>query len=260
MKKLFYSLILLVLIQHTKAQSLNKNGLLLEEETYQQLPAAEYFSPQRGDDLPRRVSLKDHCPIPQDQGIIASCVAHALAHAFTIQNAKNVTYSASFIFNHIKEGNDCFKGAFLSKGLEFLLNVGDCTIEDFQNGQYECSKQADDGLRKKAAAFKIEGYEKLFESDDSVNQKINQIRVQLARGKPIIIGMNVPAGFRLKAPGQLNWRDAKNGHALVVIGYDHNQDTFELINSYGPNWRDGGFFSLSYHALGSNLLYGYILK
>ena len=36
------------------------------------------------------------------------------------------------------------------------------------------------------------------------------------------------------------------GHAMVVVGYNHFNKEFELMNSWGPDWGDGGFIKVKY--------------
>ena len=31
------------------------------------------------------------------------------------------------------------------------------------------------------------------------------------------------------------------GHAMVVVGYDDDQNAFRLMNSWGQEWCEGGF-------------------
>jgi len=34
------------------------------------------------------------------------------------------------------------------------------------------------------------------------------------------------------------------GHAVVVIGFDEETDTFEILNSHGSDFADGGYFRI----------------
>ncbi len=36
------------------------------------------------------------------------------------------------------------------------------------------------------------------------------------------------------------------GHATVIIGYDDTKQCWEVRNSWGPDWGDGGHFWMPY--------------
>ena len=250
------------------------NGLLWEDEQYRELPMMVYYPlSERGGDIPDKRDLKPYCPTPQDQGDIASCVGYALAHALTVVKAvkKNWkdkatidrhAHSASFIYNQVKLDDRCKSGAYLSAGLRLLKQQGDCLLLDFGNTPNSCQPAPQPGHKKKASAYRIYEYERLFEPDDPTKTKLDQIRIALANRQPAIVGMNVPANLKTAPLGQLDWNPSSSNasHALVVVGYDEGKREFELLNSYGTDWGDGGFFKLPYQVVASHVRYGYCLE
>jgi C1A family cysteine protease len=36
------------------------------------------------------------------------------------------------------------------------------------------------------------------------------------------------------------------GHAVLLVGYDHERKLFKVRNSWGPSWGDGGYFWMPY--------------
>jgi len=79
------------------------------------------------------------------------------------------------------------------------------------------------------------------------------VKKSLTEGKPIIIGMNTPDSFfnakNVWEPGD-NPANFYGGHAMCVVGYDdsRNGGSFEIINSWGRKWGNGGFIWIPYKA------------
>ena len=67
---------------------------------------------------------------------------------------------------------------------------------------------------------------------------------------PILCGIMVYSNFMrltkeddilsLPAPDE----ELLGGHAVVVIGFDDETDTFEILNSHGSDFADGGYFRI----------------
>ena len=36
------------------------------------------------------------------------------------------------------------------------------------------------------------------------------------------------------------------GHAVLAVGYDDSSATFQIRNSWGSDWGDGGYFTMPY--------------
>ena len=48
------------------------------------------------------------------------------------------------------------------------------------------------------------------------------------------------------------------GHAVVIVGYDDKTETFDILNSHGSKFADGGYFCLKYdYALNPDLAFEY---
>ena len=136
-------------------QDESPTGLIWDDEEYEQLQILDSLPEKmRSEELLKAASLKLYCPKPRDQGVIASCVGHALAHALTIEKAiKNnaikpgekevLLHSASYIFNQIKVNDNCFSGASINTGLKLLEDQGDCLTLHFQNSGNSCHELPD---------------------------------------------------------------------------------------------------------------------
>lgn len=245
-------------------QASPENGLLPEDDHYDTLP----LDNERGirDDLPLVLSLRRYCPEPDDQGDLAACVGWALAHALSIQARVQTgnhldAFSASYIFNQIKVGDDCHTGAYLSAGLRLLREQGVCLRSTFQNSNTNCQRLPTRQQRAAASPYRIAGYYRLFERKKNYDDNdLAKIKSVLSGDLPVIVGIKTPARFRTLPLDSLDWKpEPKDGHALVVIGYDERKHEVELMNSYGPGWGDKGFFRLSYRDFLANLMYAFWL-
>jgi Papain family cysteine protease len=112
--------------------------------------------------------------------------------------------------------------------------------------------------------YKIQNYLKLFQSTTRAQQKIYDVKKALMRGNPVVIELQVTAEFRnLK---QTRFYDPKLGDKtaagtqhLVVVGYDEERRAFELQNSWGRAWGNGGYIWVSYDDLGALATNGFVL-
>ena len=84
----------------------------------------------------------------------------------------------------------------------------------------------------------------------------------------VVCGSHVVVGIRIRESLQILTEDAPiwqpggaddkpiGGHALVVVGYDDAAGVFDLLNSWGPNWGDNGFFQMRYKDYAENAVQG----
>ena len=250
-------------------------GLIWDDQAYEELPVVDSLPTSvRGEELPNAISLKLFCPKPKNQGGIASCVGHALAHALTIEKAikekkirsadkEALMHSASYIFNQIKLNGNCYSGASLTTGLKLLKGQGDCLTSHFENSGDSCHEIPDEGAKKLAYDHRIDSFCAIISRKWENEQKLENIRQALNAGNPVIVGMNVPANFKKWSTENMDtvkWHNSlKTGHAMVIVGYDHRVGTLEFMNSYGTSWGKGGFIELPYDLALPYLRYGFLL-
>jgi hypothetical protein len=106
---------------------------------------------------------------------------------------------------------------------------------------------------RESRKYPIGGYVTLFSRDDKQKPALvtRIVKKSLTEGKPVVIGMNTPDSF---FEAKNIWEPADNpgyfygGHAMCVVGYDDDRGAFELINSWGRKWGNGGFIWVSYKA------------
>lgn len=95
----------------------------------------------------------------------------------------------------------------------------------------------------------------------------NGFKKLLSVGYPIIVGINLDAGFttggrNAYAAGKKYIYKYNNNmddyHAVLCVGYDDNTRLFKFINSYGPKWGSAGYFYIPYAYLANTVREAYV--
>lgn len=252
--------ILIFLLSHCmlNAQEEYGTGLILNDPLFETSPVSAPL--MRGDysDLPKTASLKQFTPTPKYQGLYGTCTGWATAYAGrTILEAINRrikfekidsnSFSPSFVYNQIRETNDCSGGASLIEALNCLRNNGDLKFNDFG---YDCAREITEEDKLKAANHKILEYREI--ASRKTKDKHRYVKKSLAESKPVVLAFDCPNSFnRAKdawIPDSSDYREWGRGHAITAIGYDDNKlgGAIELMNSWGTNWGNNGYTWIKY--------------
>lgn len=241
-------------------------GLLIDDAAFERsVEMIPEFSNdgRRAADLPRQFSLRPFTPLPKDQGSINSCIGWAMGYAaLTTQKAyrdgltdrlaiSRGAHSAMFIYNQVKEGS-CMSGAYVHKAAEFLKESGTCFSEAFDFPYTQCERQPEATLVAESQQHTIRDFLGLFKKVDPAKTKVTRTKQSIAEGKPVVIGMRIKESLKKLTRQNPVWipggefDKTLGGHALCVVGYNDSLGVFELMNSWGPEWADAGFFRMSY--------------
>jgi hypothetical protein len=249
-------------------------GAIFDGETYDTLPR-KAGEPASYAELPFSVSLKQFAPLPGDQDDYGTCVAWAAAYAArtisesvalnrrnqseTTQNA----FSPVFVYRIIMPDDPGgMRGTQIYSALDMLRDTGAVRMAEIE--RFSSFSRVDLSHFRKSRNYPIAGYVTLFSRED--NRKpalvIRAVKRSLAEGKPVIIGMNTPNSF---IDAKIMWEPRENpevfygGHAVCVIGYDDNKynGAFEIQNSWGRKWGNGGFIWIPYKTFTDFVVEGY---
>ncbi|MDR0315273.1 MAG: C1 family peptidase [Treponema sp.] len=239
---------------------------ILDEEAYNQLPRRAALSTRAYEGLPRSVSLKQYAPLPGDQANYGTCVAWASAYAArTIsesvtldrrsqtETTQNV-FSPVYVYRNIQpDDHELQRGAQIHWALDLMRDTGAVKMLDIERSTD--FRRVDLANYRDSRRYPIAGYVTLFSREDKSKPGLvtRSVKKSLAEGKPVIIGMNTPDSF---IEARDVWEPRENpdyyygGHAMCVIGYDDNKNggAFELINSWGRKWGNGGYIWVPYKA------------
>ncbi|MDR0730825.1 MAG: C1 family peptidase [Treponema sp.] len=265
-KRIFTVLILLLLIAaalYSQEES-RPLGAILDGEAYKTLPRKAPLATRSYENLPETFSLKQYAPQPGNQADYGTCVAWASAYgartisesvALNRMNRLETTlnaFSPVYVYRRIRPDDpECLLGARISWALDLMKDSGAVKMLDFERAMdfHLVQVSSYNGSRK----YPIADYVTLFSREEQGKPGLvtRLVKKSLVEGKPVIIGMNTPDSF-LEAEGI--WRPPENpgvyygGHAMCVVGYDDKKEggAFEVLNSWGRKWGNGGFIWIPY--------------
>lgn len=215
--------------------------------------------------LPEKVDLSSRFPTPGQQGNLGACVPWAVgyaarsyyAHTFEgrKRNSKKDIPSPSFIYNVIRDPDDCKAGSKFLDAFE-LLRKGSLSLAEYPYRAI-CTKP-DKKLQDKAEDFKIQDYTAVD------HEVIDDVKGQLAQGNPVVFGIMVNPRFE-KLRGARVYKSATDdktpfAHAMTAVGYDERKQAIKVINSWGTGWGDRGFGWISYDTFARHADEAYIIR
>ena len=251
----------------SELSKIDKNNSVTEED----------FGFSSEDEVPSSYSLEKWCVV-SNQGNSSSCTGFAIANgAMTIlYNVVNdITRSNEqwvnrfdpfYIYCSLKDSDDlecvsgggCNCGSYINEGLELIENYGCKKL--YLYPKLECSSNLNkNNLRSMidvTGSYSIDGFGNLFEYEEVAGKwnksiSIDNMKLYLSYNNPITAGINVNSDFSALSPDN-NMYSAQEGmdgrHAVTVVGYDDYKygGSFRILNSYGYDWGDDGYFWMTY--------------
>jgi hypothetical protein len=206
--------------------------------------------------LPEKIDLSPLLPIPGDQGDQGSCVGWAVAYAARsyyvgASNGRKLVpknaFSPAYVYNQIRSRDEgCHSGSKISDALNLLQFQGVATLSDFPYIETQCSKKPSEKTIGFAEPNKIDSWRAIERGG------LENIKGELYRNNPVIVGMDVPNSFQ-DIRGPYIFSDTRSrsdgGHAMVIVGYDDKKSAFRIINSWGQGWGEGGYGWVDYAAM-----------
>jgi len=222
--------------------------------------------------LPAASSVKQYSPYPGDQGYYATCTAWAAAYAArTIseslalgrtnraQSSGNA-FSPAFLYKNLSNDPSCRSGTFISDALTWMKGQGIVKRLPIENNLD--FRDIHLSLFTTSRRYPISDFVRLFfkwgRGDmDGIDRKVRPVKKSISEGKPVIIAMTCPPSFANSTSGNRIrdvWSPKEKygsnypGHAMCVVGYDDEKygGAFEIQNSWGTFWGDGGYFWVRY--------------
>jgi hypothetical protein len=267
-RRIAFTLTVVVLLAGALAPVLAERatGLVFaEEDRYRAIPLA---SPPLMGELPVSADLTKHFPTPGDQGEQASCVGWAASYAvksyqegvergWDLSDSDHV-FSPSYVYNQIAypPGNR-FGGSSYIDAFNVLTEQGSVPISSFSYDQYDCSRQPSAAVKSSANPYRIATWRRVNVMDTV------EMKAQIASGFPVMLGIMVDEGLEMLGAGKIYTYYSgysTGGHAVVAVGFDDNRGAFKIFNSWGTGWADEGKGWVSYDALKSMVVEGYVCQ
>lgn len=278
MKKVSFLLafLLFTFMLHAQGDEDRGTGLDFSQEKYESVPMSAPILTRSYTSLPRSFSLKPYAPTPGDQGRQPSCVGWASGYgartiAYAIRNnwknnkikINQNAFSPSFVYNQIKAygDNNCTRGSYIADAMKLMNNSGILKKTEFLYNPNSCTAKPSSYSMQRARNNKILTFERLARWDNPYNL-VGKVKKAIANKNPVVVGMFKYG--KLSGYGEL-WTPPSvpsgGGHAMVVVGYDDSKygGAFEIMNSWGTRFRNGGFFWVRYNDFKSYIKTAYVL-
>lgn len=228
-------------------------------------------SPERAsrdlNSIPSSYSLKAYAPIPGDQGKAGTCVAwsssyaartisYCLQHLITDpEQIKAVSFSPNFIYYYVKQpgDQDCTGGAKVEMAMKVLTQRGDVLLTE---NITDCATKIESQIDTAAKTYSIKAYSALTNTFGRISKnEVLAIKRGIAEKKPVIFSLKCFKSL-FDVGKEAVWRKKENdsivgNHAMCIVGFDDKKEggAFEVMNSWGTEWGDKGFFWLPYDML-----------
>jgi len=229
------------------------------------------------DVIPTKHTLEDYAVVA-DQGESSSCTGFAVSGAMSIlYNIVNRSYEWNYkhlnrfdpfyIYCSLKDENDincisgggCDCGSLIHEALDLIISYG--AKKKFLYPDLECSATLNKNILRSmtdyTGIYDIDEYANLFDYIEkngkwSSSIDIQDVKLCIANSLPVIGGIGVNANDFSSLSPKNNLYSARKGmdgrHAIIIVGYDDNMygGAFRVLNSYGYDWGDDGFFWMTY--------------
>jgi hypothetical protein len=261
-------------------------GAILDPELYNSVPLRATQLSRTYEGLPQVYSLKQYAPIPNSQGRYGTCTAwsstyaaRTIAESIALNrtdrflNTQNVfsplfVYKSVHFYNYNNPNPLGDKGIAIGYALEFLKREGAIKMP---NNELSLLMQnfllSDYSDKTRYQRYPIADYVKLYISYQPLinnNIKTQMVKKSLSEKKPVVIAIICPPSFQIQKTWKIQevWYPIENppsadpsviykysGHALCVVGYDDNKygGAFEIQNSWGADWANGGYIWIPYN-------------
>ncbi|CAF1440317.1 unnamed protein product [Adineta steineri] len=215
--------------------------------------------------LPPKVDLRPWMTKVEDQSDANSCTANALAGIYEYLNNRDtgsqIDVSRLFIYyNSRVKGLDADEtisddGAALCDAIESMEELGVCPESQWPYDLKKVNVKPSQQCYIVAANYTISQALKL-------NIDINEIKICIAQGFPVIISLNLYTSFDKASDSGIvpmpktneTSRSGHGRHALLIAGYSDASEAFIVRNSWGEDWGDKGYCYIPYDYIGSDKL------
>lgn len=221
--------------------------------------------------LPTSVDHSSNMPPVGNQGWQGSCVAWAVGYYYkTYQEWRehnwsvtdlNHQYSPAFIYNQINNGVD--NGSSYRKAFILLCQQGCAPLSLMPYDPNDCISWPAENAYDCAINTRCASWHWFMVTNDTGIQQMKQL---IADGDNLVIGISIYDNYySIQAHDTIYCINDiigfKSGdHANCIVGYDDTKITrdgvgaFRVVNSWGSQWGNRGYYWLSYEAMKDSLL------
>jgi C1A family cysteine protease len=203
------------------------------------------------------VDLRQKCSPVYDQGKLGSCTANGIAFLYQYDeyrqsNTNMFMPSRLYIYYNEREMEGTVNqdaGAEIRDGIKSINKLGVC---DELLWPYDISKFTN----KPSVNCYNEGKKCKTVEYKRIEQSLFQLKKALESGFPVTFGFMVYESFESEEVANTGImpypkKDEKilGGHCVAAVGYNDEDETFIVRNSWGNEWGDSGYFYMPYKFL-----------
>lgn len=206
--------------------------------------------------LPRRVDLRAYCPPVEDQGQTNSCTANAVVGALEMHQRKAgmppVDLSRLFLYFNSrrldkKENEDC--GSYIHYAMAAVLAYGVCEERMWPFEKAMITQPPTDACFKNATSYEAIQFARTPKGEPAL--------AALAQGLPVAFGIVLPSECydvaaktgTIPSPETVQARNAPSGHAMLIVGYDLDEQIYIVRNSWGPGYGKDGYINIPFDVM-----------
>ena len=241
------------LVERSSGKRIKLGGALPSRK---QPPRASKYNAFRfkNSDLPRRVDLRPYLTKVEDQAVVNSCTANAIAGAYEYLAMRALGASGDisrlFIYYNSRQydGIQGDEGSTITGSIRVLEELGACTealwVYDPQFVNCQPSAEA----YEEALSF-------LVKEAQEIDINLYAMKHCLAEGYPFAFGLKLFKSFDragkhgrvlLPEPNSKDGRTSHSSHAMLCVGYSDKTQAFIVRNSWGESWGDQGYCYIPY--------------
>jgi C1A family cysteine protease len=209
---------------------------------------ASDYAPQAAPPRPRKLDMRPHLQPIRNQGGLGSCVPHTIVSGilgFILVVRGLPTRILSTLYPYVGaralDGADPkSEGTYPRSVLDFLKNRGCCLEEDMPYSD-TFTPPVGPNASMHAAQNMVPGYARLNEQD------IGALMDAVFAHGPCQLTIEVEPGFDNVGHGVAMPGGTGRGlHSVTVVGYDEDERTLLIRNSWGIFWGDAGYCRISF--------------
>ena len=204
------------------------------------------------------VDLRQYCSLIENQGNLGSCTGNAIAGAIELLHKReNRTLDISRLFIYYYErllmGTVNYdSGAYIRDGIKVCYKYGAPTENLWPYNIRKFKTAPAKTALLDAAKRKVTSYQRAADFDAVIDA--------ITSGYPVTIGFSVYSSFDSPAVARtgimpypnVNKEKLLGGHAVLIVGYNKNNNTFIVRNSWGKYWGDNGYFYMPFQVIQNN--------
>ena len=224
-------------------------------------------------ELPSSASLQKYA-IVSDQKDASSCTGFAIAGALNIlyNQLNDITlysqklvhkFDPNFIYSSLKNPNDlacisgsgCNCGSFISDATKIVTKYGIKKLS--LSPGISCSVTLNDNLLSQMSFmtkyYRLDGWGNVVKWEEKSGDwywsfLYDDLKFVLASGLPLVTGIYTSREFVDSRNNFIPPKGPEGPHAVVIVGYDdyYNGGSFKVLNSYGTDFGENGYFWIKY--------------